>query len=92
MILTGTLGENGMKADLYEKFPNSDGRMFLQWKGSEVCIDFQCKCGGHWHFDGWFASPATCPLCYRKYDLGTQVKMVCINDDKLGEQLFKLHV
>lgn len=25
---------------------------FIQWKGTDVCMDFHCECGAHCHFDG----------------------------------------
>ena len=27
---------------------------FIQWKGTDVCMDFHCKCGAHLHIDGMF--------------------------------------
>lgn len=36
---------------------------FLQWKGTDACFDFHCKCGAFGHFDGYFASEVKCPHC-----------------------------
>jgi hypothetical protein len=36
---------------------------FLQWKGTDACFDFHCKCGNHVHFDGMFAYYVKCPWC-----------------------------
>lgn len=37
--------------------------VFLQWKGTDVCLDFHCECGAHCHFDGDFAYALKCPHC-----------------------------
>jgi len=36
---------------------------FIQWKGTDVCMDFWCDCGAHCHFDGYFAYAVRCPHC-----------------------------
>lgn len=36
---------------------------FVQWKGTDVCMDFHCECGAHCHFDGYFAYTVKCPHC-----------------------------
>jgi hypothetical protein len=36
---------------------------FIQWKGTDVCMDFYCDCGAHCHFDGYFAYAVKCPHC-----------------------------
>ena len=42
---------------------------FIQWKGTDVCIDFHCECGEVGHFDGYFASILKCPTCERLWEL-----------------------
>jgi hypothetical protein len=36
---------------------------FIQWKNTDVCMDFYCDCGAHCHFDGYFAYAVKCPHC-----------------------------
>ena len=43
--------------------------VFLQWKGTDACFDFYCKCGAHCHFDGDFAYNVKCPHCERVYQM-----------------------
>jgi len=43
--------------------------VFLQWKGTDACFDFHCKCGAHCHFDGDFAYYVECPHCNRIYEM-----------------------
>lgn len=37
--------------------------VYIQWKGTEVCLDFHCVCGPGkiGHFDGGFAYAVKCP-------------------------------
>ncbi|WP_159540885.1 hypothetical protein [Aeromicrobium sp. 9AM] len=47
--------------------------MFIQWKGTEVCLDFNCACGESGHIDDMFAYFIHCPTCGAVYEMGTQV-------------------
>lgn len=42
---------------------------FIQWKGTDVCIDFRCECGAHCHFDGYFAYTVKCPHCETVWEM-----------------------
>lgn len=57
----------------YTKPAESEAGMFIQWKGTDVCLDFYCPCGSHCHFDGDFAYYLKCPDCGAVYEMGTQV-------------------
>ena len=64
--------------DEVEEFPfvkpeGSDADMFIQWKGTDICMDFWCPCGAEMHFDGDFAYYVGCPACRTIYRMGTQV-------------------
>lgn len=41
-------------SDFIEDTPDR-AHAFIQWKGTDVCMDFHCECGVHMHFDGDFA-------------------------------------
>jgi hypothetical protein len=37
---------------------------FIQWKGTDVCMDLHCpKCGYHNHYDGFFGYAVECCKC-----------------------------
>lgn len=36
---------------------------FIQWKGTDVCMDFRCTCGQHYHIDAEFAYALHCVKC-----------------------------
>lgn len=46
---------------------------FIQWKGTDVCMDFYCPCGAQGHFDGEFAYFVRCPHCNRVFEMGYQI-------------------
>lgn len=63
----------------FDPVPGTDATMFIQWKGTDLCIDFQCPCESEenayaGHFDGYFAYYLQCPSCGAVYEMGTQVK------------------
>lgn len=46
---------------------------FIQWKGTDVCMDFYCECGAHCHFDGDFAYTVKCPHCETVFEMPCMV-------------------
>lgn len=42
---------------------------FIQWKGTDVCLDFICICGAQGHFDGYFAYVLECSKCGGKWEM-----------------------
>ncbi len=61
----------------------SDLSMFIQWKGTDVCMDVQCPCGHNGHFDGYFAYYLVCPECGTHYQLATQVVARRVDPEKV---------
>jgi hypothetical protein len=57
-------------------FDPGDGespRAFMQWKGTDVCMDFHCECGHDNHYDGFFAYIIRCAGCGLKWQMPTYV-------------------
>ena len=48
-------------------------RAWVQWKGTNVCMDFHCECGAHCHFDGYFAYTVKCPHCATVWEMPTNL-------------------
>lgn len=48
---------------------------FIQWKGTDVCLDFTCLCGEGGHFDGDFAYALKC-RCGRVFATPSVVPLV----------------
>jgi hypothetical protein len=42
---------------------------FIQWKGTDVCFDFNCDCGAYLHFDGYFAYFVQCGVCETVWEM-----------------------
>ncbi len=49
--------------ETYEGKPHG----WIQWKGTEVCMDVHCACGELTHVDAEFAYNVQCPVCLRVY-------------------------
>lgn len=56
---------------------------FIQWKGTDLCMDFSCECGEHNHYDGYFAYYVKCAGCGQVYEMDTKVKMKKTNKEGL---------
>lgn len=72
----------------FDPFPGTDATMFIQWKGTDVCLDFQCPCQPEEiaysaHFDGYGAYFLLCPGCGSVYEMGTQVRARLLGPDEL---------
>lgn len=52
---------------------------FIQWKGTDLCMDFHCECGTHNHYDGYFAYHVKCKGCGQVYKMDTKVLMEKVN-------------
>lgn len=52
------------------------GSTFIQWKGTEVCMDLICVCERHLHVDAGFAYAVRCPYCARVLVIGTRVAVM----------------
>jgi hypothetical protein len=48
---------------------------FIQWKGTDVCMDINCQCGTLSHVDGEFGYYAKCYKCGQVYQVGYYVKL-----------------
>jgi hypothetical protein len=71
--------------DVDNEFPftqpaGSEAEVFIQWKNTNVCMDFHCPCGAQGHIDSGSAYYVLCPSCDTVYELGTAV-MVKRNDE-----------
>jgi len=49
---------------------------WIQWKGTDVCMDFHCKCGNHSHIDDDFVYNIKCPKCGTVYMCNGHIEMI----------------
>ena len=52
----------------------------IQWKGTDVCLDFHCECGNSFHVDGYFAYSLRCINCEKIWKLGSEVSVTELTD------------
>lgn len=72
--------------DVYSNDHPGDGAHgWIQWKGTDVCVDLHCACGSHGHFDGYFMYSVQCEDCGRRYAVGQNVKLIELNTPELEE-------
>jgi uncharacterized protein (DUF983 family) len=49
---------------------------FIQWKGTDICMDFWCpECGAQSHFDGMFGYAIKCSDCGSFFEMPTDVQV-----------------
>ena len=51
------------------------GHGWIQWKGTDVCMDVHCPCGAHGHIDARFAYKIQCAVCKRVFSVGQCVHL-----------------
>lgn len=61
--------------DLQEKFEGKP-HGWLQWKGTDACMDIHCKCGHHSHIDEMFAYHVKCPSCGTVYFCNGHIEFI----------------
>jgi hypothetical protein len=67
--------------------PVGDAHGWIQWKGTDVCIDLHCQCGAHGHVDGMFCYYYKCEACGVVYALGQNVKLIPLDAADTAEVL-----
>lgn len=53
-----------------------DTHGWIQWQGTDVCMDVHCVCGERGHIDGEYVFLYSCPKCGRHYAVGHVVKLI----------------
>ena len=53
---------------------------WIQWKGTDVCMDIRCECGEHLHYDGDFLYEVQCPHCGQAYAVNGHVQLIPIEN------------
>jgi hypothetical protein len=56
---------------------------WIQWKGTEVCVDIHCKrCGESTHFDGDFMYQIECGNCGALYQCNPHIELIEIDESQ----------
>ena len=59
--------------------------VYIQWKGTEVCMDVHCECGNHAHSDAEFAYFVECAKCHRIYEVGCYTRLYVVSHDQRAD-------
>ncbi len=49
---------------------------YIQWKGSNICLDVHCTCGKSYHVDAEFCYAVRCGSCGKEWALSPFIRMV----------------
>ena len=49
---------------------------WIQWKGTNVCVDIHCACGEVSHYDGDFMYSIKCPACERIHFCNGHIELI----------------
>lgn len=60
------------KQEIFKDQPHG----WIQWKGTEVCVDIHCRCGKQSHYDGDFMYGVQCPHCKRTYHANGHIQLI----------------
>jgi hypothetical protein len=75
-----------MKKDLFPSLKEEpeDPKGWIQWKGTDSCIDLYCKCGFHGHLDTDFMYHVKCPECGQVYECSGFIKLIPLDFEPEG--------
>lgn len=68
-------------------FTLKDPHGWIQFKGTEICIDIRCKCGELSHYDGGFMYFIKCPHCGQVYEANGHIQLIPVEhpgEDRAG--------
>ena len=65
--------------------PRTPSGGWIQWKGTNVCMDLTCECGWSGHHDGDFFYYMRCPSCKRVYAVGQNIKLIALTPEQAAE-------
>lgn len=55
---------------------------WIQWKGTDVCMDVHCVCGFHSHIDTDFCYWVKCPACEAVYFCNGHIELVPATEEE----------
>ncbi len=70
------------KTKLLKLDSHAEPRGWIQWKGTDVCMDVHCSCGELTHLDGYFACFIQCPACQQVFSVGQNVTLYPLTVDQ----------
>jgi hypothetical protein len=56
---------------------------WLQWKGTDACVDLYCSCGVHGHLDVDFMYHVRCKACGKLWHVSGYIRLLPVEGDDL---------
>ena len=82
------MSDKSLQRDRIVNFdPSKDPHGWIQWKGTDVCIDIHCTCGESTHIDGDFMYHIQCPHCKQIYEANGHVELIPIAEKDLDDPM-----
>lgn len=73
--------EHDDKFDAWDRLNHpTDAHTFIQWQGTDVCLDFHCPCGAYLHFDTYLLFGVECGHCGSKFLLSSHVRAMRVEN------------
>jgi len=76
------VSDDDHKAIYGQDTPAGEAHGWVQWKGTNVCMDIHCRCGHHGHVDADFFYAYRCPKCGATYAVGQVVKLIPLTEEQ----------
>jgi hypothetical protein len=78
-----------MKKDVEELFPSLKKKHkapygWIQWKGTDVCMDLNCECGELTHIDSDFTYHIKCGSCGKVYECDGHINLIPMDFEPEG--------
>lgn len=74
------VAKNSAEASKMQERFEKDPHAWIQWKGTNACLDFYCDCGEHTHFDGDFAYHLQCCKCGEVYFMNGHIEIIKLEE------------
>ena len=70
-------------------FIKDDSHGWIQFKGTDLCMDVRCKCGHVSHIDGQFIYVLECCVCGAKYELNGFIQLIERDESEIDVEIHK---
>lgn len=81
-MIEGKRAKNTEEADRIQETYEEKPHGWIQWKGTDVCMDVHCKCGQIVHVDGDFAYNVRCPYCKTIYMCNPHIELIELTEEE----------
>lgn len=75
------LAKDSDEAQKIQDAKTGEPHAWIQWKGTDVCMDVYCHCGAWFHVDAQFAYHVKCPACGAVYYCNGHIELIKIENE-----------